>query len=104
MSHVVAFFHSTTCGHSRRMDSIVDHFLRTHRELIKVAKVEVAERADLAERFGVTTAPTLILLRDMVEVARLEGRTTLPVIKDAFEPFLGLEPAAEVTIALAGAC
>ncbi|MCW2961650.1 MAG: Thioredoxin [Thermoleophilia bacterium] len=104
MAHVVAFFHSTTCGHSRRMDSIVDHFLRTHRETVKVAKVEVAERADLATRFNITSAPTLILLEDMVEVARLEGRATLPDIKDAFEPFLGLEAAAEQPIELAGAC
>jgi thioredoxin-like negative regulator of GroEL len=82
------------------MDSVVDHFLRTHREHLKVAKVELAERADLAKRFNVESGPTLLLLENMREVARLEGRRTLPEIKDVFEPILGIEPA-NTTIQLA---
>lgn len=103
MSRILVFFHASTCGHSRRMDSIVDHFLRTHRDHLKVAKVEVQERPDLAQRFGVTSAPTLVLLDDLREVARIEGRATLPDMKDSFEPHLGLEPR-ELSIELAGAC
>ena len=103
MSHVLVFFHSATCGHSRRMDSVVDHFMRTHRGRLKVAKVELAERADLAERFGVTEGPTLLLLEDLREVGRLEGRHTLPHIKEVFEPLLGIEPAV-ATEELVGAC
>lgn len=85
------------------MDSIVDHFLRTHRDYLKVAKVDVLDRPDLAERFGVTSHPSLVLLDDLREVARVEGRATLPDMKDAFEPFLGLEPT-ELPAQLAGAC
>lgn len=103
MSRILVFFHARTCGHSRRMDSIVDHFLRLHREDLKVAKVEVTDRADLAERFGVTSAPTLLLLDDLREVGRLEGRATLPEMKDAFEPALGIGPT-ELPVELAGAC
>lgn len=103
MSRILVFFHASTCGHSRRMDSIVDHFLRTHRDHLKVAKVEVAERPDLAQRFGVTSAPTLVLLDDLKEVARVEGRATLPDMKDSFEPHLGIERR-ELSIELAGAC
>ena len=103
MSRILVFFHATTCGHSRRMDSIVDHFLRTHRGQLKVAKVEDAERRDLAQRFNVTSAPTLVLLEDLKEMARVEGRATLPDMKDAFEPFLGME-ARELSVDLAGAC
>ena len=103
MSKILVFFHASTCGHSRRMDSIVDHFMRTHRETLKVAKVDVGERADLAQRFGVETAPTLLLLEDLKEVARVEGRSTLPDIKLAFEPHMGIEPQ-ELPRELAGAC
>jgi thioredoxin-like negative regulator of GroEL len=103
MSRILVFFHASTCGHSRRMDSIVDHFLRTHRGELKVAKVEVSERADLAERFGVTSAPTLILLDNLQEKARIEGRATLPDMKDSFEPHLGIERS-ELSVELAGAC
>lgn len=100
-SHILVFVHSATCGHSRRMDSIVDHFLRANRDLLKVAKVEISERADLAARFGVTSAPTLLLLEDLREVARLDGRRTLPEMKDAFEHFLQRDLTGEVPVELA---
>jgi thioredoxin-like negative regulator of GroEL len=90
---ILVFFWSRTCGHSRRMDSLVDHFMRVHRGKVKLAKVELAERTDLANRFNVTTAPTLVLLENLIEVERLEGRQTLPAIKAAVEPHLDLEPA-----------
>lgn len=103
MSRILVFFHATTCGHSRRMDSLVDHFLRLHRDHLKVAKVDIAARPDLARRFRVDSAPTLLLLDDLVERARIEGRHTLPDMKDAFEPHLGVEPD-KLPVELAGAC
>jgi thioredoxin 2 len=90
---ILVFFWSATCGHSRRMDSLVDHFMRAHRGRLKLAKVDVDARPDLAERFSVEEAPSLVLLQDSVEVARLTGRNTLPAIKHAFEPHLQLQPA-----------
>lgn len=103
MSKILVFYHSAKCGHSRRMDSIVDHFMRTHRGHLKVAKVDIDDRPDLAKRFSVSSAPSLLMLVDLKEVARIEGRTTLPDMKDAFEPFLELDRG-EVSIELAGAC
>ena len=91
---ILVFFWSRTCGHSRRMDSLVDHFMRVHRDSIKLAKVEITDRPDLAGRFNVSSAPTLVLLENLLEVARLEGRHTLPAIKAALEPHLELEPSA----------
>lgn len=91
---ILVFFWSRTCGHSRRMDSLVDHFMRAHREQLKLAKVEITDRPDLATRFRVDSAPTLVLLENLVEVARLEGRHTLPAIRAAMEPHLDLEPSA----------
>ena len=90
---ILVFFFSSTCGHSRRMDSLVDHFMRLHRGELKLAKVELAARPDLAQRFRVSDAPTLIMLDNLLEVARLEGRNTLPAIKAMMEPHLDLEPA-----------
>lgn len=91
---VLVFFASRTCGHSRRMDSLVDHFMRSHRGELKLAKVDIDERADLAARFNVDEAPSLILLDDMREVARLTGRQTLPAIRGTFEPHFVVEPQA----------
>lgn len=91
MSRIVVFFHSSKCGHSRRMDSIVEHFMRIHRGHVRLAKVEINERKDLADRFGVTSSPTLLLLDDLREVARLEGRATLPDMRVTFDEFIGNE-------------
>jgi thioredoxin-like negative regulator of GroEL len=82
---IMVFFYSATCGHSRRMDSLLDHFLRQHRDQLRLAKVDLAARSDLAERFKVTSAPTILLLNNMREAARLEGRHTLPTIRGTFE-------------------
>jgi thioredoxin-like negative regulator of GroEL len=101
---ILVFFWSRTCGHSRRMDSLVDHFLRVHRDQLKLAKVELSDRPDLAQRFGITEAPTLVMLDNLLEVGRLEGRNTLPAIKDTFEPFLDLEPAGAPAGVFASAC
>ena len=99
---VLVFFASRTCGHSRRMDSLVDHFMRAHRGELKLAKVDVDERADLAARFGVEGAPALVLLSDMVEVARLEGRQTLPSIRAALEPHFVTDELGMPELMLAG--
>lgn len=107
MQHLLVFFHVSSCGHSRRMDSLVDHFLRTHRDVLKLAKVDMNERPDLAQRFGATEAPTLILVErgTMRELGRLEGRNTLPSIKHTFEPLMGIEPVMEsMELQTAGAC
>lgn len=100
---ILVFFSSPTCGHSRRMDSLVDHFMRLHRGHVKLAKVDMAERPDLAGRFKVTEAPTLLLLENLLEVERLMGRQTLPSIKAAMEPHMDLEPVGETRV-LASAC
>ncbi len=98
---ILVFFWSAKCGHSRRMDSLVDHFMRAHRGHLKLAKVDVDARPDLAERFHIDEAPSLLLLQDSREVERLVGRNTLPSIKNAFEPHLDIQPA-ERTLELVG--
>lgn len=103
MSRILVFFHAQKCGHSRRMDSIVDHYMRSNRGLLKVAKVEVAERPDLAKRFNVTSAPTLLLLDNLAEMSRIEGRATLPDMKLAFDTHIGAVDADVASIELATA-
>lgn len=104
MTRILVFAHARTCGHSRRMDSVVDHYMRANRGLLKVAKFDVGDRPDLATRFGVTSAPTLLLLEDLRELARIEGRATLPDMKLAFDEHIGAvtPDATHVELATAG--
>jgi thioredoxin-like negative regulator of GroEL len=56
-----------------------------------VTIVDVDEQGDLAERFKVSTVPTLVLVKGKRAVARIEGRASAPRIEQMLEPHLGPE-------------
>jgi thioredoxin len=80
-SALLVFFTSRRSGPARRMESLLAHIARTQRELVRVEKVDVDERPDLAERFRISQVPSLALVRGRRVVARLEGRSTAPKIE-----------------------
>ena len=73
------------------MDSLLAHLARKERDRLRVARVDVDERPDLAERLKVTVVPTLVLVRDRREVSRLEGRASAPKIEAMLERHLPRE-------------
>ena len=70
------------------MESLLAHIARKERDRLRVTSVDVDERTELAERFQVETAPTLVLVKDKRVVARLEGRASAPRIERMLEPHL----------------
>jgi len=85
---VLVFFSHQRSGPARRMESLLAHVARKERERLKVTRVDVEERPDLAERFQVKEVPTLVLVKDKRAVARLDGRTSAPRIERMLEPYL----------------
>ena len=71
---------------------------RKERGRLRVSKVDVDDRPDLAERFRVDQVPSLALVVERRVVSRLEGRATAPRIESMLEPHL---PEAEPTEAVA---
>jgi thioredoxin 1 len=63
------------------MESLLAHIARKERGTLRVKKVDVDERPDLAERFRVSKVPSLALVKEKRIVARLEGRSTVPKIE-----------------------
>ncbi len=61
---------------------------------LRVAQVDVDEQPQVAERFRVTTVPTLALVKDKRVVGRLEGRVSAPRIERMLAPHLPDELAA----------
>ena len=57
------------------------HFARKERERLRVAKVDVDETPEVADRLRVTVVPSLVLIKDKRTVARLEGRVSAPKIE-----------------------
>lgn len=85
---LLVFFSHERSGPARRMESLLAHVARKERERLRVTRVDIDRRPDLATRFSVTEVPTLVLVKDKRAVARLEGRTSAPRIERMLEPFL----------------
>ncbi len=78
---VLAFFSSQRSGPARRMESPLAHLQHKERARLRICRVDVDTRPEIAERFGVAVIPTLILIRDGRTVARHEGRASMPQIE-----------------------
>jgi thioredoxin-like negative regulator of GroEL len=70
------------------MESLLAHIARKERERLRVSKVDVDDRPELAERFRVDQVPSLALVVDNRVVARLVGRATAPRIESMLERHL----------------
>jgi thioredoxin-like negative regulator of GroEL len=70
------------------LESLLAHIARKERDRLRVSKVDVDDRPDLAERFRMQQVPSLALVVDSRVVSRLEGRATAPGIESMLEPHL----------------
>ena len=78
---LLVFFRSERSGPARRMESLLAHLARKERERLRVRRVDVDERPDLAARFAVTDVPALVLLKERRVVDRIDGRASAPAIE-----------------------
>jgi thioredoxin-like negative regulator of GroEL len=85
---LLVFFGASHSGPARRMESLMAHLARKERDRLRVTTIDVDERPELAERFGVETVPTLALVKDKRVVDRLVGRASAPRIERMLEPHL----------------
>lgn len=91
---LLVFFTSRRSGPARRMESLLAHIARKERGRLRVSRVDVDERPDLAARFRVEEVPALALVVEKRVVSRLEGRATAPRIEEMLEPHLDDEAVA----------
>ncbi len=70
---VLLDFWATWCGPCRMMSPVVDDIAKSMNTSIKVGKVNVDECPDLAEKYGVMSIPTFIVLKDGQETGRTVG-------------------------------
>ena len=85
---LLVFFTSRHSGPARRMESLLAHIARKERGSLRVRKVDVDERPDIAKRFHIAEVPSLALVKGKRVVARLEGRCTKPKIESMIDPHL----------------
>lgn len=91
---LLVFFTNERSGPARRMESLLAHIARKERNRLRVTRVDVDRRPDLARRLRVEEVPTLVLVKGRRAVARIEGRTSAPRIERMLEPHLNGAPVA----------
>jgi len=90
---LLVFFTSRRSGPARRMESLLAHIARKERGALRVKKVDVDERPDVAKRFRIAEVPSLALIKGKRVVARLEGRSTQPKIESMLDLHMDEEEA-----------
>lgn len=76
---VLADFYSTTCGPCKMLGFVLRDVEKEYPD-VKILKVDFDQNKDLIEEHKVEGYPTLILLKDGVEVARMQGLQQKPAI------------------------
>ena len=85
---LLVFFSHARSGPARRMESLLAHIARKERTRLRVARIDVDDRPDLAQRFRVDEVPALVLVKEKRAVARIDGRTSAPRIEQMLERHL----------------
>jgi thioredoxin-like negative regulator of GroEL len=70
------------------MESLLAHFARTERGRLRVARVDVDDDPETAERFGVRAVPALVLVKGKRVVGRFDGQAKAADIQELVEPHL----------------
>jgi thioredoxin-like negative regulator of GroEL len=82
------FFTTPSSGPARRMESLLAHLARKERGRLRVSRVDLITVPKVGEQLDVTEVPTLVLLKDGLPVARIEGRASAPEIDRMLAPHL----------------
>ena len=77
---VLADFFSTTCGPCKMLGFVLKDVEKESGDDFTVLKVDFDQNKELTAEYGVTGYPTLVLLKDGKEAARLQGLQQKPVI------------------------
>ena len=70
---VLADFYSDSCVPCKRMSPVLAEIEEEYGGRIKLVKININFDADLAEKYGVQSVPTLVYYKDGAEVARQSG-------------------------------
>ena len=70
---VLIDFWATWCGPCRMMAPIVDEIAKEKEGEVKVCKVNIDENQELAEKYGVMSIPTFVIIKNGSETGRTIG-------------------------------
>jgi thioredoxin 1 len=86
---VVLDFYQATCAPCRALEPRLERVVSHYRERLRVYRIDIDRDLSAAERFGVQSIPTILILRDGKEIERLDGLITEHDLQTAFNRALG---------------
>ena len=82
------FVRRYSSGASRRMESLVAWVKVTQKRRLTVLELDADRHSGLVARLGVTSAPSLVLVKNRRVVGRLEGKVSGRQIDELIRPHL----------------
>ena len=80
--HILIDFWAEWCGPCKQMNPVLDQLADEVAGQATIAKVNVDQSPELAQKFGVQSIPTFIVLKNGKEVERRNGVANLGTLKD----------------------
>ncbi len=76
------------CGPCRFVSPILEELARDHAGRLKVIKVNVDDNPALSRRYGATSIPTMVVLKEGRQVDRIVGAMPKPALEGRVGPFI----------------
>jgi thioredoxin 1 len=70
---VLVDFHAEWCGPCRMMGPIIDQISAARAETAVIAKLDIDSAPEIAQRYGITSIPTLIVFKNGLPVSTTRG-------------------------------
>lgn len=77
-------FYADWCGPCQMMKPVMADFEKSHPD-VKVTAVNIDEKAELAQEYGVSGIPCIVFLKDGEEVDRVVGVAPLKKLENILE-------------------
>jgi len=85
---VLVDFWAEWCGPCRAIAPVLDEMADEMADQLKIAKVNVDERPELANEFGVRSIPTLLVIKSGAVAEQIVGALSKSALKAKVEPHL----------------
>jgi thioredoxin len=85
---ILADFWAEWCGPCKMMGPVLDGLAKEWKDKVTIIKVNSETKPHLAQRFGISSIPTLILFKNGVEVHRVLGAMPMKQLQNELSRFI----------------